>query len=151
MPCAEKQLVLDILMKFSEKESSNENILFLLDCQKLDTLRNEVEQANMIRRIYKKYIMIDSPYEINIPGVMMDTIRKSYELKHYKDIFKRAFKHICFLFDSDILPRFRKSVSGTLYEPCLVHFGSVNFHNKPEARPRTTNTKIIASSSSSTV
>lgn len=107
---------------FCKKCHCEENILFLLDYIKLNTLINDTEKENMTRRIYKKYFGDDSPLQLNINDTMFYNLQNHMHQKKYKDIFKNVFEHICIIVNTDILPRFKYEVKGSGFEKSSLFF-----------------------------
>jgi len=77
--------------KFLTKEFSVENILFYEEIEEYRKKKKEggddLELIGEAQRIYAKYIIIDSPFQVNLP----DAIVKELESK-LKDIFSNAGK-----------------------------------------------------------
>lgn len=69
------------LLSFCKKYYCEENIMYLLDVEKLQTLKTDTEQHNMSRRIFKKYFSIGEQYELNLSSIQYEKIANAFNGK----------------------------------------------------------------------
>jgi hypothetical protein len=131
--------LLEQLKVFLTKELSIENLLFILDVQKFKNLSESREVELTAEQIIQKYVLPQSPFQINISGeTRSDLTSKLHSIQRKnasggangepvlidaKILFKDAESEIRMLLESDPVRRFRTDLKSkgpaTVVEPVL--------------------------------
>uniref|UniRef100_A0AAV2KSS9 RGS domain-containing protein n=1 Tax=Knipowitschia caucasica TaxID=637954 RepID=A0AAV2KSS9_KNICA len=97
-----------VFEEYLRSEYSEENLLFYLDCETFRSLPSESDRKMAARKIYREYVAVGAPLQINITCETREEIRIS--LSNPKpDCFSRAQKIVHSLMQHDSYPRFIKS------------------------------------------
>ncbi|KAG9328829.1 hypothetical protein JZ751_015474 [Albula glossodonta] len=112
-----------VFMEFLRSEHSDENMLFWLACQELQTQTHHSAIAETAKQIYLDYISILSPKEVSIDASVREAINRSMAAPT-AHMFDEAQAQIHALMHRDSYPRF---LSSSLYQSLL--------HGAPAAAP----------------
>ncbi|KAI1894926.1 hypothetical protein AGOR_G00120790 [Albula goreensis] len=112
-----------VFMEFLRSEHSDENMLFWLACQELQTQTHHSAIAETAKQIYLDYISILSPKEVSIDASVREAINRSMAAPT-AHMFDEAQAQIHALMHRDSYPRF---LSSPLYQSLL--------HGAPAAAP----------------
>lgn len=109
--------------KYLKNEFSQENLTFILECKELEQKVTLEEFSMLAKQIYKDYIMVGSPSEINIVSSIRNNLiavfepiianEKTLEVENY-DIYGPAVAHILLLLEKDPYKRFCKVLRSSL-------------------------------------
>uniref|UniRef100_A0A3Q3FUI0 Regulator of G-protein signaling 1 n=1 Tax=Kryptolebias marmoratus TaxID=37003 RepID=A0A3Q3FUI0_KRYMA len=103
--CAAGRLVFE---NYLRTEYNDENLLFWLACEDYKTNYCETETNVDAQRIYREFVRVDAPRQINIDFVTRKEIREN--ISHPgPNCFDRAQRLIYSLMENDCYPRFLKS------------------------------------------
>uniref|UniRef100_A0A8C6V1C9 RGS domain-containing protein n=1 Tax=Neogobius melanostomus TaxID=47308 RepID=A0A8C6V1C9_9GOBI len=105
-----------VFREFLRSEYSEENLLFYLDCEAFRDLSSESDREAAAKRIYREFVMLLSPPQINI-----DCVTRAEVLANLTDpgpdCFNKAQRTVLSLMENDSYPRFVKS---QLYQVLLA-------------------------------
>ncbi|XP_029987301.1 regulator of G-protein signaling 21-like [Sphaeramia orbicularis] len=105
LECKTGQLVFE---NFLRTEYSEENLLFWLACEDYKKITNETEMTVAASRIYKEFVQVDAPRQINIDCGTREEISENIS-QPGPNCFNRAQRLIYGLMENDCYPRFLKS------------------------------------------
>ncbi|XP_055077400.1 regulator of G-protein signaling 8-like isoform X2 [Periophthalmus magnuspinnatus] len=97
-----------VFEEYLRSEYSEENLLFYLDCEAFRSLPPESDRTAAARRIYREFVAIGAPRQININCVTRAEIRASLS-DPGPDCFSSAQRRVHSLMAQDSYPRFLKS------------------------------------------
>lgn len=120
---------------FLEAEHSDENFGFCMDVENFRASLSTEERAKLAAYIRDRYVVADSPKEVNLPASIRDAlIERMQKLEAAGEpvpttLFDTSYEEIMRLMTKDSFPRFKKSplfqsVLGTL-DPHIARKGSV--------------------------
>ncbi|KAJ0059408.1 hypothetical protein NL108_016946 [Boleophthalmus pectinirostris] len=108
---------LKIFQAFLKSEYSDENIEFWLVCEDYKKIKSSYRMSSRARKIFKRYIQVEAPKEINIDQKTRETICKNIA-EPLTTCFDEAQKIVFGLMEKDSYPRFlRSSLYRALIEP----------------------------------
>ena len=96
----------ELFRLFLRTEYSEENILFYLACEELKRCHFRV--ASKVKKIFRTFIEVDSPYELNLDFEEKAQIERDMKIPS-RTVFDVAQKKIRCLMANDSYPRFLKS------------------------------------------
>uniref|UniRef100_A0A672YU00 Regulator of G-protein signaling 1 n=1 Tax=Sphaeramia orbicularis TaxID=375764 RepID=A0A672YU00_9TELE len=97
-----------VFENFLRTEYSEENLLFWLACEDYKKITNETEMTVAASRIYKEFVQVDAPRQINIDCGTREEISENIS-QPGPNCFNRAQRLIYGLMENDCYPRFLKS------------------------------------------
>ncbi|XP_037530404.1 regulator of G-protein signaling 1 [Nematolebias whitei] len=105
LECKTGRLVFE---NYLRTEYNDENLLFWLACENYKTHSGVTEMKVDATRIYKEFVQVDAPRQVNIDCVTRKEIREN--ISHPgPNCFDRAQRLIYRLMENDCYPRFLKS------------------------------------------
>lgn len=110
----EDSQLLTLFRHFLQKEFSQENLEFYLECQRYKNLpRNDMKRLQKdFDQIYRRFISLDGPKTVNLDSKIVKTIIENRH-RPWPEIFSDAQKHVFDLMRNDSYPRFLQS---TIYQ-----------------------------------
>jgi hypothetical protein len=106
--------------EFLKQEFTSENLAFYLDCRELDNEYARVKWVAKAREIYRKYIVVGSPAEINITAQLRKTLIDKFQPFDAKevlrgdevkcDVFLDTIAHVFTLMENNSYTRFIVSI-----------------------------------------
>ncbi|KAJ0011777.1 hypothetical protein NQD34_012752 [Periophthalmus magnuspinnatus] len=108
---------LKIFQAFLKSEYSDENIEFWLVCEDYKKIKSSYRMSSRARRIFKRYIQVEAPKEINIDQKTREIIHQNIA-EPIATCFDEAQKIVFGLMEKDSYPRFlRSSLYRALFDP----------------------------------
>eukprot|EP00062_Callorhinchus_milii_P021026 gi/632977315/ref/XP_007905279.1/ PREDICTED: regulator of G-protein signaling 5-like [Callorhinchus milii] len=89
-------------------EFSEENLEFWLACEDYRSTRTSAELANKAQRIYREFITVQAPKEVNLDSTTREKVTRNLE-EPSAFCFQLAQERIRSLMENDSFPRFLKS------------------------------------------
>lgn len=113
------EMGLHVFTVFLEKEFSQENIQFWLECEKLKKLSDQDQIRNKIESIWKTYFQEtdDGSCRINIDSRTRHECQQAFQQQTFDNIFEKAQSQIFQLMKYDSYTRFLKS---PVYKECIM-------------------------------
>ncbi|XP_041861298.1 regulator of G-protein signaling 13-like isoform X2 [Melanotaenia boesemani] len=105
LECKTGQLMFE---NFLRTEYSEENLLFWLACEEYKNMSCTTERVGAAKRIYKDFVQVGAPRQINIDCVTREEIQENIS-QPAPNCFDRAQRLIYRLMENDSYPRFLKS------------------------------------------
>jgi hypothetical protein len=110
-----------LFSEFLHKEFSEENLIFMLECEELALCPTIEDFSRMAGTIYRKFIENDAPFQINInsstkkklDNLFMGGSRVTFDASH-RNCFDEAHHHIRTLLETDSYPRFCQTLNDSL-------------------------------------
>uniref|UniRef100_A0A3B4A3F6 RGS domain-containing protein n=1 Tax=Periophthalmus magnuspinnatus TaxID=409849 RepID=A0A3B4A3F6_9GOBI len=99
---------LKIFQAFLKSEYSDENIEFWLVCEDYKKIKSSYRMSSRARRIFKRYIQVEAPKEINIDQKTREIIHQNIA-EPIATCFDEAQKIVFGLMEKDSYPRFLRS------------------------------------------
>ncbi|XP_024921982.1 regulator of G-protein signaling 8-like [Cynoglossus semilaevis] len=97
-----------IFQAFLKSEFSDENIEFWLVCEDFKKIKSSLRMSCRARKIFKRYVQVEAPREINIDQRTREVIRRNLETPTTES-FDAAQRIVYALMEKDSYPRFIKS------------------------------------------
>ncbi|XP_022610679.1 regulator of G-protein signaling 13-like [Seriola dumerili] len=99
---------MQIFQAFLKSEFSDENIEFWLVCEDYKKIKSSFRMSSRAKKIYKRYIQVEAPREINIDHKTRDLIRRNIKAPTTV-CFDDAQRIVFGLMERDSYPRFLRS------------------------------------------
>lgn len=99
------------LLSFCKKYYCEENIMYLLDVEKLQTLKTDTEQHNMTRKMFKKYFTKGDQYELNLSSKQNERVTKAFGEKQTAAqirVIVETAEIVQRMVQQDVIPKFRE-------------------------------------------
>ncbi|XP_076001105.1 regulator of G-protein signaling 13 [Genypterus blacodes] len=110
---------MNIFQAFLKSEFSDENIKFWLVCEDFKKIRSSFRMSSRAKKIFKLYIQVEAPREINIDHSTRELIRRNV-MAPTTVCFNDAQRIVYSLMERDSYPRFlRSDIYRTLLESSL--------------------------------